>query len=110
MRPIDQCRLYGILDLGYVTRMGAIAAVEQMIDGGIDVIQLRAKSLPPEEIEALARSIHPLTRAARWNEANQLARGCLALAGFAVNRRTAPPSGGKKRWRNWRRNPTRTTR
>ncbi len=64
MRSLSDCRLYGILDLGYVSRMNAIATTGRMLEGGIDAIQLRAKKLGSEEIEALALSILPLTRRA----------------------------------------------
>jgi thiamine-phosphate pyrophosphorylase len=64
MRPLDQCRLYGILDTGYCApeRMGAM--LEQMIAGGVDIVQLRAKSMAPDRIAELARELHPVSRAA----------------------------------------------
>ncbi|MES2469795.1 MAG: thiamine phosphate synthase [Verrucomicrobiota bacterium] len=64
MRPLDQCRLYGILDTGYCApeRMGAI--LEQMIAGGVDIVQLRAKSMAPDRIAELARELHPVSQAA----------------------------------------------
>ena len=43
MRPLHDCRLYGIIDLGYVERGDAARIVEQMIEGGVDLIQLRGK-------------------------------------------------------------------
>jgi len=43
MRPLHDCRLYGIIDLGYVERRDAARIVEQMIEGGVDLIQLRGK-------------------------------------------------------------------
>ena len=39
-----ECRLYGIIDLGYVERRDAARIVEQMIEGGVDLIQLRGKN------------------------------------------------------------------
>ena len=64
MRPLDQCRLYGILDAGYCApeRMGAM--LEQMIAGGVDIVQLRAKSMAPDRIAELARELHPVSQAA----------------------------------------------
>ena len=44
MRPLHDCRLYGIIDLGYVERGDAARIVEQMIEGGVDLIQLRGKT------------------------------------------------------------------
>ena len=64
MRTVEQCRLYGILDTGYCEpdRMGAM--LEQMITGGVDIVQLRAKGMFPERIAELARELHPLSKAA----------------------------------------------
>jgi thiamine-phosphate pyrophosphorylase len=56
--------LYGILDLGYVAAENAESATAALLAGGADFLQLRAKGHPPAEIEALARRILPLCRAA----------------------------------------------
>ena len=56
--------LYGILDLGYVAAKNAVAMAQKMIDGGIDVIQLRAKSCDVAAIRALAEQLIPICRAA----------------------------------------------
>lgn len=55
-------RLYGILDLGYVEPGLFAATTRQMIAGGIDVIQLRAKAATPREIESWSRELLPLCR------------------------------------------------
>lgn len=57
-------RLYAILDLGYVTPENAEAATAALLAGGADFLQLRAKGHPPADIEALARRVLPLCRAA----------------------------------------------
>jgi thiamine-phosphate pyrophosphorylase len=57
-------KLYTILDLGYVTTDNAESATAALLAGGADLLQLRAKGHPPEEIEALARRVLPLCRAA----------------------------------------------
>lgn len=64
MRTLDQCKLYGILDTGYCApeRMGAM--LEQMIAGGVDIVQLRAKGMARGRVGELARELHPLSRAA----------------------------------------------
>lgn len=64
LKAISACHLYGILDLGYVAPDRACAVVSKMIEGGIDVIQLRAKKAAEVEIEPLAEEIHALTRGA----------------------------------------------
>lgn len=40
------------------------AMLEKMIAGGVDIVQLRAKNMPPDRIAELARSLHPISRAA----------------------------------------------
>lgn len=64
MKPLDQCRLYGILDTGYCRpeRMGAM--LEKMIAGGVDIVQLRAKRMAVDRVAELARELHPVSRAA----------------------------------------------
>jgi thiamine-phosphate pyrophosphorylase len=61
---LSRCRLYGILDLGYVERTEAARVAREMIDGGVDIIQLRAKRLGLAEITDLAHEIHPITSSA----------------------------------------------
>ena len=65
---LANARLYGIIDLGYVERGDAVRIVEQMIEGGVDLIQLRGKSksvgeladLAAELLELAAKSSTPL--------------------------------------------------
>jgi len=61
MRPLHDCRLYGIIDLGYVERSDAARIVEQMIEGGVDLIQLRGKNKSIDELVDLAVELHELT-------------------------------------------------
>src|SRR5258707_6487132 len=61
MRPLNDCRLYGIIDLGYVERSDAARIVEQMIEGGVDLIQLRGKNKSIDELVDLAVELHELT-------------------------------------------------
>lgn len=58
-------KLYGIVDLGYVAPSALIRVTAEMIEGGIDVIQLRAKGRAEEEIEDWAESLLPICREAR---------------------------------------------
>jgi thiamine-phosphate pyrophosphorylase len=55
------CRFYGILDLSYIDNAEAGKVAQQMIDGGVDLIQLRAKERPAEEIAKIAAELHGLT-------------------------------------------------
>jgi thiamine-phosphate pyrophosphorylase len=61
MRAISDCRLYGILDLGYVEPCDAARIVEQMIEGGVDLIQLRGKGNSIEKLVDVAAELHELT-------------------------------------------------
>ena len=64
MRNLSDCRLYGILDLGYVGIDDAERVTKSMIDGDVDLIQLRAKEHSVEEIVDLAGKLHQVTSAA----------------------------------------------
>jgi thiamine-phosphate pyrophosphorylase len=58
---LTRCRLYGIFDLSYVASSEAEEVVGQMIDGGVDIIQLRAKTQSPAEIAKNAAELHAIT-------------------------------------------------
>lgn len=62
MKSIQDARLYGIVDLGYVTAENVERMTDQLCVGGVDVLQLRAKKLTSQEIERLARLMLPITR------------------------------------------------
>ncbi len=64
MKSLATAQLYGILDLGYVAATDAERFAERMLEGGVDVLQLRAKNLDEAEIEALAMRVLPLTESA----------------------------------------------
>jgi thiamine-phosphate pyrophosphorylase len=57
-------RLYGIVDLGYVSAETAPVAAERLLEGGVDILQLRAKGTDLAIVGDLAGEIHALTRAA----------------------------------------------
>ena len=64
MRNLRDCRLYGIVDLGYVGIAEAERATEAMLEGDVDLVQLRAKKLSLDEIVDLAGKLHRITSAA----------------------------------------------
>jgi thiamine-phosphate pyrophosphorylase len=64
LRALAACRLYGILDLGYVATADAVPMARRMIAGGVDILQVRAKRLAPWAIHALVADLLPVTRAA----------------------------------------------
>jgi len=51
---LSACRLYGIIDLGYVRADEAPRVASAMMDGGVDIIQLRAKQRRLGVITSLA--------------------------------------------------------
>jgi thiamine-phosphate pyrophosphorylase len=61
MRTLYECRLYGIVDLGYVEQSDAARVVEQMVQGGVDLIQLRGKGKSLDELAGYAAWLHELT-------------------------------------------------
>ena len=55
---LSRSRLYGILDLSYVDIRGARKVIDEMIDGGVDIIQLRAKAQSAAQVAPLAAELH----------------------------------------------------
>ena len=47
---LQEARLYGILDLGYVSEEDALAVAKKMLVGGVQLLQLRAKGRSPQDI------------------------------------------------------------
>jgi thiamine-phosphate pyrophosphorylase len=64
MVTLCDARLYGILDLSYVDPVAAVATAGRMIEGGVQVLQLRAKGHAPSDIEDLAGRVATECRAA----------------------------------------------
>ena len=64
MKSIAECLLYGIVDTGYVARENLVTITTQLLRGGADIIQLRAKKQTPEDVLAMARQLAPVCRAA----------------------------------------------
>jgi thiamine-phosphate pyrophosphorylase len=54
---LQGARLYGILDLGYVSEEDALAVARKMLEGGVQLLQLRAKGRSPQEIRPIARDL-----------------------------------------------------
>jgi thiamine-phosphate pyrophosphorylase len=61
---LSSCLLYGIVDLGYVAPDRVATLTTQLIDGGIDMLQLRAKQCSKAEIVRFAEAMLPITRRA----------------------------------------------
>jgi len=62
MSRLRECRLYGIIDLGYIQTSDCSRIAEQMVEGGVDLIQLRGKGKPIDELVHLTAQIHQITR------------------------------------------------
>jgi len=58
---LGDARLYGIVDLGYLSADTAPVAAEKLLEGGVDILQLRAKNAEKSVITGLAEEIHALT-------------------------------------------------
>ena len=61
---LKQARLYGIVDFGYVTTDAVEKATAGLLEGGADIIQLRAKGIDADAIKDAAGKIIPLCRTA----------------------------------------------
>jgi thiamine-phosphate pyrophosphorylase len=64
MKRLEDIRLYGILDMGYVGPAEVVQVTAAMMEGGVDILQLRAKKFIPDDVRWLAEQIHPVTYAA----------------------------------------------
>jgi thiamine-phosphate pyrophosphorylase len=61
MKRLEESRLYGILDLQYVPPSDIAAMTLSMVEGGVDILQLRAKQFIPDDIRWFAEQIHAIT-------------------------------------------------
>ena len=64
MKPLADCRLYAFVDTAYLNDREPAELARLLIEGGADIIQLRAKDWPIEDIREAAEAILPITRAA----------------------------------------------
>ncbi len=64
MKPLPDCHLYTFVDTAYLHGRAPDVVARQLCDGGSDLIQLRAKTAPPEEIRRLVESILHVVRRA----------------------------------------------
>jgi thiamine-phosphate pyrophosphorylase len=64
MKTLQEARLYGIVDLGYVLPEDVERTAEQMCAGGVDIVQLRAKNATDLEIEEYAQRLAPILESA----------------------------------------------
>jgi len=62
MKPISECRLYAFVDTAYLCGRKPETIARELCEGGADLIQLRAKDVPPIEIARLAKVILRITQ------------------------------------------------
>ncbi len=60
--PLAHARLYGILDLGYAAEDSLERMAAQLCEGGVDIVQLRAKGRDECDIEDMANRVAPIFR------------------------------------------------
>jgi thiamine-phosphate pyrophosphorylase len=65
VKPLTRSFLYGIVDLGYVAPEKVAEVTAQLLQGGVDMLQLRAKEHSKSQIVQFAGAMLPLTRAAQ---------------------------------------------
>jgi thiamine-phosphate pyrophosphorylase len=64
LKPLADCRLYAFVDTAYLRGRDPATVARQLCDGGADLIQLRAKDLPPADIRRIAMTLVQITRGA----------------------------------------------
>jgi thiamine-phosphate pyrophosphorylase len=67
VKPLNDCCLYTFVDTAYLHGRDPALVAQQLCDGGSDLIQLRAKNAPRDEVRRMAEAIYPITqRAGVW--------------------------------------------
>ena len=64
MKTLDQCFLYAFIDTAYLHGRLVAEIARRLCDGGADIIQLRAKGAPPDEVFRMAEAVLPVTEQA----------------------------------------------
>ena len=64
MNALEHCFIYGIIDLGYVKPDNVAEITKKLVRGGIDLLQLRAKDRPLDEVRQLAQLMVAITQPA----------------------------------------------
>ena len=61
LKSLSDALLYGILDLHYVEAANVCAVAEKMCEGGVDLLQLRAKDADEHTVESLGMEVVRIT-------------------------------------------------
>lgn len=63
-KPISDCRLYTFVDTAYLHGRAPAEVAAALSQGGSDIVQLRAKGAPREEVRRMAQAVSAVTRGA----------------------------------------------
>ncbi len=61
MKPLSECQLYTFVDTAYLRGRSPQSVSQSLCEGGSDLIQLRAKDSPLDEIRDMTAAILPIT-------------------------------------------------
>jgi len=64
MKPLSECHLYTFVDTAHLNGRDPVEVARQLCAGGSDLVQLRAKGWPLEDVRRLASRLLPITEAA----------------------------------------------
>jgi thiamine-phosphate pyrophosphorylase len=62
VNSVENCFLYGIVDLNYVAQENVVTVTEQLVRGGVDILQLRAKGVSKSDIAQMANAMLRVTQ------------------------------------------------
>lgn len=64
MKLLKDCLLYGFIDSAYLNGRDPELLCQQLCDGGVDLVQLRAKNWSQTEVKNMAKRLIPITEEA----------------------------------------------
>ena len=64
MKPIADCKLYAFVDTAYLRGRKPEIVAQELCDGGADLVQLRAKNSPRDDIRRMAEAVVAVARRA----------------------------------------------
>jgi thiamine-phosphate pyrophosphorylase len=64
VKRLEECLLYAFVDTAYLSGRAPEDIARQLCDGGVDLIQLRAKDRTPDEVKGLGERLLPIVQTA----------------------------------------------
>ncbi len=64
MKPLLECQLYGFVDTAYLHGRPPEVVAQQLCDGGVDLIQVRAKGASLDSVTQISKAVQRVSRAA----------------------------------------------